>query len=332
MRAMTCQFPQPVNQNPLALVEVPLPALDTHEMRLQIRACGICHTDLHVVEGDLPPQKQPIIPGHQIVGVVEAIGRDVQHFKIGDRAGVPWLNWTCGKCAFCQRGKENLCAAAKFTGYHIDGGFAEYIVVQEDFACPIPASFSDIAAAPLLCAGVIGYRALRLSEIQNGQRLGLFGFGASAHLVLQIARYRNCEIYVFSRGVAHRQLAEKLGAIWTGSAEETPPAKLDSAIIFAPAGWIVHAALRNLQKGGTVALAGIHISPIPEMNYSLIYHERTLRSVANSTRDDVRELLQLAAQIPIQTETEIFNLIEANRALQLLKAGKINGAGVLKIL
>jgi len=331
MRAMCCENPRPVNQNPLALVEVPAPAPAAHEIRLQIQACGICHTDLHVVEGDLPPQKQPVIPGHQIIGVVEAIGEGVQRFKIGNRAGVPWLNRTCGTCVFCQRGQENLCENARFTGYHVDGGFAEYIVVHEDFAYAIPEAFDATAAAPLLCAGVIGYRALRLSDMQSGQRLGLFGFGASAHLVIQIARYWNCEVFVFSRSAAHRKMAEALGATWAGGAEETAPAKLDSAIIFAPAGWIVHAALRNLQKGGTVALAGIHMSPIPEMNYGLIYHERTLRSVANSTRDDVHELLRLAATIPLRAEIEIFSLLEANRALQLLKAGQINGAGVLEI-
>jgi len=331
MRAMCCENPRPINQNPLALVETPAPEPAVHEIRLQIRTCGICHTDLHVVEGDLPPQKQPVIPGHQIVGVVEALGDDVQRFKIGDRVGVPWLNRTCGTCVFCQRGKENLCENAQFTGYRVDGGFAEYIVVHEDFAYAIPETFSPAAAAPLLCAGVIGYRALRLSGIQSDQRLGLFGFGASAHIVIQIARHWTCEVFVFSRSAAHRKLAEALGAAWTGSAEATAPAKLDGAIIFAPAGWIVHAALRNLQKGGTVALAGIHMSPIPEMNYGLIYHERTLRSVANSTRDDVRELLQLAATIPLRTEVEVFPLLEANRALQLLKAGQINGAGVLEI-
>ncbi|MDZ7360845.1 MAG: zinc-dependent alcohol dehydrogenase family protein [candidate division KSB1 bacterium] len=331
MRAMCCENPCPLNQNSLALVEASMPEPAAHEIRLQIQACGICHTDLHVVEGDLPPQKQPIIPGHQIIGVVEAIGDGVQRFKIGDRAGVPWLNRTCGACVFCQRGKENLCENARFTGYHVDGGFAEYMVVHEDFAYAIPAAFSPDAAAPLLCAGVIGYRALRLSDIQSGQRLGLFGFGASAHLVIQIARHWNCEIFVFSRSAAHRKLAETLGAAWTGSAEETAPAKLDSAIVFAPSGWIVHAALQNLQKGGTVALAGIHLSPIPEMNYGLIYHERTLRSVANSTRDDVRELLQLAVTIPLRSKVEVFPLAEANRALQLLKAGQINGAGVLEI-
>jgi propanol-preferring alcohol dehydrogenase len=331
MRVMSCSLPRPAGENPLTRTEIPLPAPNAHEIRLRILACGICHTDLHIVEGDLTPQKQPIIPGHQIIGVVEAIGSNVRQFKAGDRAGVPWLNWTCGACIFCQRGQENLCEAAKFTGYHVDGGFAEYIVVHENFAHPLPEKFSGAAAAPLLCAGVIGYRALRLSEIQSGQRLGLFGFGASAHLVIQIARHWNCEVYVFSRSVPHRKLAAALGAAWTGSAEEMPPAKLDSAIIFAPAGWLVHRALRNLQKGGTVALAGIHSSPIPEMDYSLIYHERTLRSVANSTRADVRELLQLAAAIPLRAEVEIFPLAEANRALQLLKAGQINGAGVLEI-
>jgi len=331
MRAMSCSSPRPIGENPLSLIKALSPLPKAKEIRLRIRACGICHTDLHVVEGDLPPQTQPIIPGHQIVGVVDALGSETQCFKIGDRVGVPWLNWTCGTCVFCQRGKENLCEHARFTGYHQDGGFAEQVVVHEEFAYSIPEIFSDAAAAPLLCAGVIGYRAIRLSDIQRGQRLGLFGFGASAHLVIQIARYWNCDVYVFSRSAAHRQLAEALGAIWTGNAEETPPAKLDSAIIFAPAGGLVHAALRNLEKGGTVALAGIHLSPIPEINYSLIYHERTLRSVANSTRDDVRELLQLAATIPLRTEVEIFSLAEANHALQLLKAGQINGAGVLEI-
>jgi propanol-preferring alcohol dehydrogenase len=331
MRAMCCENPRPIHQNPLALVEVPAPEPAAHEIRLQIQVCGICHTDLHVVEGDLPPQKQPVIPGHQIIGVVEAIGAGVQRFKSGDRAGVPWLNRTCGACVFCQRGQENLCENARFTGYHVDGGFAEYIVVHEDFAYAIPETFSPAAAAPLLCAGVIGYRALRLSAIQSGQRLGLFGFGASAHLVIQIARHWNCEVFVFSRSAAHRKLAEALGAVWSGTAEEIASAKLDSAIVFAPAGWIVHAALRNLQKGGTVALAGIHMSPIPEMNYGLLYHERTLRSVANSTRDDARDLLQLAATIPLHAEVETFPWAEANRALQLLKAGQINGAGVLQI-
>jgi len=331
MRAMSCSSPRPVGENPLTLANGPAPIPNAGEIRLRIQACGICHTDLHVVEGDLPPQKQPIIPGHQIVGVVEALGENARQFKIGDRAGVPWLNQTCGACAFCRRGRENLCEAAQFTGYHVDGGFAEYVAVPENFAYAIPEKFSAAAAAPLLCAGVIGYRALRLSSIQPGQRLGLFGFGASAHLVIQIAQHWNCEVYVFSRSAAHRQLAEALGASWTGSAEETPPAKLEGAIIFAPAGWLVQAALRHLQKGGTVALAGIHMSPIPEMDYSLLYHERTLRSVANSTRDDVRELLQLAAAIPLRTEVEIFSLAEANRALQLLKAGEINGAGVLQV-
>jgi propanol-preferring alcohol dehydrogenase len=331
MRAMSCQSPRPVEENPVSLVEVPTPTPKADEIRLQICACGICHTDLHIVEGELPLQKQPVIPGHQIIGIVDALGSGVQRFKLGDRAGVPWLNWTCGTCLFCQRGKENLCESARFTGYHVDGGYAEYIVVNENFAHPIPTGFSDAAAAPLLCAGVIGYRALRLSEVQPGQRLGLYGFGASAHIVIQIARHWNCDVYVFSRSAKHRKLAESLGAAWTGRAEETPPARMDSAIIFAPAGWIVREALRHLQKGGTISLAGIYMSPIPELDYSLIYHERTVRSAANSTRQDVEEMLRLAAEIPIHTEVEIFPLAEANQALQRLKSGEINGAGVLEI-
>lgn len=331
MKAMVLKKPKPVDENPLELMEAPIPTFGPDEIRIKVNTCGICHTDLHTVEGELPLMKRVLIPGHQIVGRVESKGEKVSKFQIGDRVGVPWLYSTCGKCGFCLKDKENLCENARFTGFHVDGGYAEYMVVQEKFAYPIPERFSDFEAAPLLCAGIIGYRSLQLSEIKPGERLGLYGFGASAHIVIQIARHWNCEVYVFSRNAEHRALAQKLGAIWTGEAKNNPPQKLDSAIIFAPAGSLVLDGLRVLKKGGTLALAGIYMSPIPEIGYNLIYHEKTIRSVANATRQDAIDLLKIAAEIPIKTEIETFPFKEANRALQLLKQGKINGAGVLEV-
>ncbi len=312
-------------------MEVPVPVPGPGEIRIKTGACGICHTDLHTVEGELPLMKRLLIPGHQIVGRVESAGADSFRFQVGDRIGVPWLYSTCGKCEFCLKDKENLCENAKFTGYQVDGGYAEYMVVSEKFSYPIPDRFSDVEAAPLLCAGIIGYRSLRLSEIKPGERLGLYGFGASAHIVIQVARHWNCEVSVFTRSARHRTLAQKLGAVWTGDAKDNPPEKLDSAIIFAPAGNLVPDALRTLKKGGTLALAGIYMSPIPELEYNLIYNEKTVRSVANTTRQDAEEFLKIAREIPVKTEIETFPLKEANRALQLLKQGKINGAGVLVI-
>lgn len=331
MRAQLLQTPAPVDQAPLRAADLPLPEPGPGQIRLKVHVCGICHTDLHVVEADLELPRLPIVPGHQIVGHVEALGEGVTRFALGDRVGVPWLYATCGACGYCRAGKENLCENIRFTGFHAHGGYAEYMVVGQDFAYPIPERFSDAEAAPLLCAGIIGYRALRLSEVRPGQRLGLYGFGASAHICLQIARHRGCEVFVFTRGEHHRRLARQLGAVWTGGAEDDPGARMDSSIIFAPAGWIVPAALRALDKGGTVALAGIHMSPIPEMPYSLLYHERTVRSVANSTRQDAVELLQVAAEVPVQTEVEVFPLEAANDALLRLKRSEINGAGVLEI-
>jgi alcohol dehydrogenase, propanol-preferring len=332
MKAMLLKEPRPIEEKPLIMAEVEKPTPGLKEVRIKILTCGICHTDLHVVEGELPPKKLPIIPGHQIVGVVESVGRKVTRFRAGERVGVAWLNSTCGKCEFCLKGKENLCEKARFTGYDADGGYAEYVVVSEDFAYPIPKGFTDIEAAPLLCAGVIGYRALRLSEIEKGGRLGLFGFGASAHIVIQIAKYWGCQAYVFTRSEEHRKLARNLGAVWAGGAEDTPTAKMQSAIIFAPAGKLVLDALRILGKGGTLALAGIYMTPVPEMNYQEhLYYEKTVRSVANSTRKDAEELLKLAAEIPIHTEVQEFPLEEANRALLLIKQGKIQGAGVLRV-
>lgn len=331
MQAVILKKPGPIEQNPLESVELPIPEPGPGQIRIRIHACGLCHTDLHTVEGELALPRLPVVPGHQIVGVVDRAGLGVTRFKVGDRVGVPWLNWTDQTCAYCRQGNENLCDNIRFTGLHVDGGYAQYTVVSEDFAYPIPANFSDVAAAPLLCAGIIGYRALRISQIQPGQRLGLYGFGASAHIAIQIAVYWKCEVFVFTRSEEHRRLARALGAAWTGRAEDEPPARVDSSIIFAPVGPLVLEALRVLDKGGTIALAGIYMTPIPELNYHLIYWERGIRSVANSTRQDAEELLHLAGQVPIRTEVEVFPLAAANHALQLLKAGKIRGAGVLQI-
>ncbi len=328
---MLLEKPRPADENPLRLAELPNPEPAAGEIRVRVRACGVCHTDLHVVEGDLQLPKLPLIPGHQIVGTVDALGAGVTEFRLSDRVGVPWLYSTCGVCGYCRKGLENLCEQARFTGFHVDGGYSEAMVVPAAFAYPLPGNFSDLEAAPLLCAGVIGYRALKLSNLQAGERLGLFGFGASAHIVIQIARHWKCEVCVFTRTESHRRMAHHLGAEWTGAAGDTPPAPLDAAIIFAPAGKLVPDALRTLRKGGTLALAGITMSNLPEMEYQLLYHERILRSIANSTREDVRGLLRLAAEIPVRTEIEPFQLPEANRALQNLKGSRIHGAGVLVI-
>jgi propanol-preferring alcohol dehydrogenase len=332
MRAMVLESPRAAEQNPLALRDLPLPEPGPCQVRVRVAACGVCHTDLHVVEGELQLPKLPLVPGHQIVGVVDALGAGARAFREGDRVGIPWLNWTCGECRFCRKGLENLCERARFTGFHTDGGYAEATVIDESFAYALPKSFPDLQAAPLLCAGIIGYRSLRLSGVKRGDRLGLYGFGASAHIVVQLARHLGCEVYVFTRSEEHRQLARELGAAWAGSAEDEAPEKVDGAIIFAPAGRLVPMALRATRKGGTVAMAGITMSPIPEMDYdSLLYHERVLRSVANSTREDARELLRLAAEIPVRTEVQSFKLEEANLALQSMKHSRIRGAAVLEI-
>jgi propanol-preferring alcohol dehydrogenase len=332
MRAMVLEKQAPAEENPLRLRELAIPVPGAGEMRVRVRACGLCRTDLHTVEGELPLPRSPLVPGHQIVGIVEAVGAGVRRFREGDRVGIPWLYSTCGECAYCRKGLENLCERARFTGYHVDGGYAEATVVSESFAYLLPESFSDLEVAPLLCAGIVGYRSFRLSNVRPGERLGLYGFGASAHIILQVARHLGCEVCVFTRTEGHRQLARELGAAWVGGAEMTPPSPLDAAIIFAPAGSLVLDALRVLRKGGTVALADITMTPIPQIDYdSLLYHERILRSVANSTREDGRDFLRLAAEIPIRTEIEAFPLEEANRALQALKHSEIHGAGVLKI-
>lgn len=329
MQAMQLAAPAAVESSPLKQVELPLPEPGEGQIRIKVRACAVCHTDLHIVEGEIAEHQMPIVPGHQIVGVVDKLGAAVSRFQSGDRVGVPWLYHTDGNCKFCRSGRENLCPHAQFTGYDADGGYAEYMVAPADFAYPLPAGFDDIQAAPLLCAGVIGYRAFRLSEVKPGSKLGLYGFGASAHITIQVARHLGCEIYVFSRGEEHRRLAQQLGAVWTGDANERPT-PLDAAIIFAPAGGLVPQALAALDKGGTLTLAGIYMTAIPQMDYALIYGERTMRSVANATRQDAIELLDLAAKIPIHSEVQTFALSDANEALQALKAGKIDGAAVLQ--
>lgn len=330
MRAMVLRKPEPVSEHPLVEADIPKPTPGPRQIRIRVHACGVCHTDLHTVEGEIPLPKLPVVPGHQIVGVVDA-AEGVERFDIGDRVGVPWLHSTCGRCDYCKRGLENLCDEARFTGLHVDGGYAEFAVAPAEFAYPIPGSFPDLQAAPLLCAGIIGYRALRLSGVQPGQRLGLYGFGASAHVTIQIARHRGCEVYVFTRSKDHRKHALQLGAAWAGAADEKPPNLVDSSIIFAPAGALVPHALKVLRKGGTLALAGIYISAIPQMEYNLLYGERTIRSVANSTRQDAEELLQLATEIPIHTEIETFPLSEANHVLERLKQAEIRGAAVLVV-
>lgn len=331
MRAMVLEQQAAPEQEPLKLREVRVPDPPAQHIRVRVSVCAVCHTDLHIVEGDLPLHKQPVIPGHQIVGVVDALGSGVTAYKEGDRVGIPWLHWTCGECGYCRRGYENLCERAKFTGWDVDGGYAEYVVVPADFACPLPKSFSDEHAAPLLCAGIIGYRSYRLSNAKKGERLGLYGFGASAHIVLQFARHLGNECYVFTRTPEHAELAKKLGAVWTGRAEEQPPSKLDCAIVFAPAGPIVPLALQAVRKGGTVACAGITMSPIPQLDYADLYHERVLRSVANSTRQDAREFLQLAAEVPVKTEIELFPLEQANQAITAMKHSRITGAAALQL-
>jgi propanol-preferring alcohol dehydrogenase len=328
---MRVREPRTIDDSPLIADEVEVPTPGKGEVLIRVDVCSACHTDLHVVEGDLPERLRPITPGHQVVGDIVAVSADVEDRAVGQRVGAFWLRSACGVCRYCRRGLENLCAAAEFNGYTAHGGYAVYMTAPAAYTLPIPDAFTSEQAGPLLCAGAIGYRAMRLSDVQPGERLGLYGFGASGHLVLQLARERGIDSYVFTRSEDHRRLARSLGAVWAGGAETEPPPEIDAGIIFAPAGWIVPLALHAVRPGGTLALAGIHMSPIPEMPYELLYHERTVRSVANVTRDDARQLLSLAAEIPIHTETTVYPLLEANRALQDLKHGRVNGAAVLRV-
>ncbi len=332
MKAMQLRHFAPIEQDPLSPVDLPMPRPGAHEILVRVNVCGVCHTDLHTVEGELPDVRLPIIPGHQIVGTVEDLGENASRFKVGDRVGIAWLHSVCEDCGYCDKERENLCESARFTGYHVDGGYAEYTVVPEKFAYEIPAVFSDEEASPLLCAGIIGFRALRLSEIKPGQKLGLYGFGASAHVAIQVALHWGCEIYVFSRSLAHQAHALELGATWAGTSTDDPPEKLDASVNFTPAGATVLEGMRHLDKGGTHTLAGIYMSPIAEMDYAkYLYHEKTLRSVANATRQDGEELLKVVAEIPIRTTTTAFPLEEANQALKLVKDSAIDGASILRV-
>ena len=330
MKACLLNSPVPIETQPLHFTDVPDPQPSGDQVRVRVSVCGVCRTDLHVVEGELSPRKSPVIPGHQVVGVVDKVGDAARRFKAGARVGIPWLHRTCGVCEYCRTGKENLCDNATFTGYVVDGGYAQYTLAPEGFVYPLPRDFPDEQAAPLLCAGIIGFRALRLSGIAPGGRLGFYGFGAAAHVAIQVARHWNIEVFAATRDERHQRLARELGAAWTGGTLAEPPVKLDSAIVFAPAGEIVPAALKALKKGGTLALAGIHMSPTPPLEYPLLYYEHVIRSVANNTRQDGEDFLSLAAEIPVRSEVEIFPLHEANQALNKLKNDAVRGAAVLR--
>lgn len=332
MRAMVVARQGDIASRPLELRDAPPPEPAPGQVLVRVRVNGICRTDLHVVEGDLGPVRAGLIPGHQVVGIVERAGAGVRSPVPGDRVGIAWVNATCGACAYCAEGAENLCADPRFTGLHADGGYAELAVAPAAWTHRIPEGFSDEDAAPLLCAGVIGYRALRLSGARPGQRLGLFGFGNSAHVTIQVARHEGCEVFVSSLEPGHRALARELGATWTGGPGEAPPEPLHAAILFAPAGELVPFALRALRRGGTLAVAGIHVPDIPALDYERdLFHERVLRSVTAFTRQDARELLDLAPRIPIRTRTVAYPLEQANEALADLKAGRVRGAAVLRV-
>lgn len=331
MKAMQVVSPKLIAQHPLQLIEIEKPTLGPHEILIKIHTCGVCHTDLHVAEGDLSLCQYPVIPGHEIVGTVEKSGEQAKSHPIGSRVGVAWLYAACHTCSYCRNEKENLCDQAFFTGCSTNGGFAEYIAVNESYAYQLPEKYSDLHAAPLLCAGIIGYRSLKLSGLKPGQRLGLFGFGASAHIVIQIARAWDCNTYVFTRSKNHQAHARELGATWVGSPRDPSPQKLDAAITFAPVGEIVPLALSNLDKGGTLAINAVFLSDIPSFRYESLYQERTIRSVAHVTRADALEFFKIAADIPIQTKVKEFALEDANQALDDLKHSRFSGAAVLRI-
>ncbi len=331
MKACFLSTPAAVESHPLQYGEFQTPEPGVGDVLVRVQVCGVCRTDLHVIEGELPVKRSPVIPGHQVIGHILGRGVGAKRFATGTRVGIAWLHKTDGTCEYCRRGEENLCDAPLFTGYSVNGGYAEYLVAPENFVYAMPDGFPDEQAAPLLCAGIIGYRCLRLSGIQNGERLGFYGFGAAAHVAIQVARHWGVEVYASTRDKRHQALARELGAEWAGGTLESSPVKLDAAIVFAPAGEIVPAALQALRKGGRLILGGIHMSAIPSFSYDLLYQERMIRSVANNTRKDGEEFLRLAAEIPVRTRVQVFPLEEANRALNALKNDAIPGAAVLRV-
>lgn len=316
---------------PLEYRDLPVPTPQPEEVLVRVEACAVCRTDLHIIDGELPTPNLPLIPGHQIVGTIERLGERVTRWMVGQRVGVPWLGWTCGECRFCRDGRENLCDQAQFTGYTRPGGFAEYTVADQRFCFALPTDYDATAVAPLLCAGLIGYRSLRLAGA--GERLGIYGFGAAAHLITQVARWQGREVFAFTRpgDTEGQRFARELGAVWAGSSTELPPVPLDAAIIFAPVGDLVPYALRAVEKGGVVVCGGIHMSQIPAFAYELLWGERVLRSVANLTREDGEAFLQIAPQIPVRTTVQVFPLTELNTALNALRQGKLQGAAVIQI-
>lgn len=331
MKAWILNKTTPVEHKPLQLQEIDNPVVGPNDIKLHISVCGVCHTDLHIVEGDLPLPILPIIPGHQIIGIVIEKGSSAQKYSLGTRLGIPWLYGSCQQCEYCLSGKENLCSSARFTGYHVQGGFSEQIVIDQSYAYSIPDSYDDAHAAPLLCAGIVGFRALRVAGVQPGERVGLYGFGASAHLAIQVLNHWQCQTYVFTRSDHHKKLALELGACWTGKAGERPPHKLHRAVIYAPAGWIMIEALKDVGPGGVVTSGGIHMSPIPQFPYELLWEERTMNSVANATRQDGIDFLKIAGELDFKTEIEVFPFDEINRILLLLKKSKLKAAAVLQM-
>jgi propanol-preferring alcohol dehydrogenase len=329
--AQVLHAPAPIEQRPLSVEQREAPVPGAGELLISVVACAVCRTDLQICEGELAPHRQPVVPGHQVVGRVEAVGSGVQGWNLGDRAGIGWLASSCENCDYCERGLENLCPDATFTGWDRDGGYAGWVTTRADFTFHLASELDDVAAAPLLCGGVIGYRSLRLSGVKPGGRLGLFGFGASASLTIQVAIYQGMDVYVVTRSSDEQERARRLGAKWSGGFDDHIPTGFDGAITFAPAGALVVAAMRSLAPGGTVAINAIHLDGIPAFDYDLLWRERALKSVANYTRQDAREFLQLAAQIPIRTEIDVMPLEDANEALQLLKAGRLNGTGVFRV-
>lgn len=331
MKAIILKKNAPIESKPLQLVHIPEPNPTLDQLKVKVKYCGVCRTDLHIIEGDIKPKKLPIVPGHQIVGIVESVGNMVTRFKIGERVGVIWLATSCGKCKFCLKDLENLCLQAEFTGYTVDGGYAEYLVIGQDYAYPLSIDLPDVNVAPLLCAGVIGFRSYKMAKVGRGDNLGLVGFGSSAYLVIQVANYFGCNVYVFTRDKEKKMKAKRLGAKWVGSIKDKPAEKLDAAILFAPVGEFVPVILKDLDRGGRLIINAIHTSPIPKINYGDLWYEKSIQSIANVTRKDADEFLDLASKIPIKPEVQVFSLEKVNEVLIRLKQGGLQESAVLKI-